>query len=67
MKQFLLLLASFIIPFVFGCAGALIAVLTQPDANIDRDGWRLAWTGLGFGALVGIAGVWGFWRRRRVR
>jgi len=67
MKRVLLVLASIIIPIVLGCAGALVAVLTHPDANIDRDGWRLAWIGLGCGMLAGIACVWWFWRWRSVR
>ena len=64
MKRLLLVLVSIIVPIALGCAGALIAVLTHPDANIDQDGWRLAWTGFGCGMLAGIASVWWFWRRR---
>ena len=67
MKSLRLILASIVVPVVFGCAGALVAVITHPAANIDRDGWRLAWTGLGSGALIGLACVWSLWRRRSVR
>lgn len=60
-------LLSVVFTVLCGVLGVVIIIGTAPaDTSID-EGWRLAWIGLGSGLLVGLAGVWWFWRRRRVR
>ncbi|MBO9685284.1 hypothetical protein [Roseateles chitosanitabidus] len=58
MKKVLVFAAWILVPLLCGIGGIAIALFTHPDANIDREGWPLAWAGLALGALAGAALTW---------
>lgn len=66
MRRAIAVILSITIPLACAFLGMLILLLLNPEVTID-EGWRLGWIGLGSGLLVGLAGVWWFWQRRRVR
>ena len=65
MKKLALVLLSIAVPLALAFAGMVLILVANPDANIEREGWILGWTGLGLGFTVGAALVWAFWRRRQ--
>lgn len=62
MKALVLAAAVILLCAVLGVTVTL--AVAPAEASVD-EGWRLAWMGLGGGALAGAAGLWAVKRRRR--
>lgn len=67
MKRALRLLLAGFVTLVCGIAGVAIAIATAPAETSIDEGWRLAWIGLGGGALLGAVVAWLFLRRTASR
>jgi len=64
LKKLWLVLLSIAVPPAFAFAGMVLLLIANPNANIERQGWILGWTGMGLGFVAGLLTVWVFWRRR---
>lgn len=67
MNRLVLVVLSIAIPPALGFAGMVMILLANPDANIEREGWLLGWTGMGLGFATGLVAVWWLWRRHKAR
>lgn len=65
LKQLALVLLSIAVPPAFAFAGMVLILVANPNANIERQGWALGWTGMAIGFVSGLVAVWLFWRRRK--
>lgn len=54
MRRLLFILLHVTLIGMCAIAGAILVLLTNPDANIDRDGWKLGGMGLGGGFVLGL-------------